>query len=191
MTSAPTNSVAEGDERAEGLAERLADGVHIVGDAGEYVAVADLVEVFERQLVDFDRDRFAQALGGALGDVRHHPALHVAEHRVADVQCDEQPGDAADGVEIDRVHHRLAVHDGRQSLDDLVGHVLELVRSDDLAYRADRAQHERNDDDGQVVAAVVDELAHHVAEIGRLFDRAAAAHWSSWSWHLLLLKSPY
>ena len=74
-----------GDERAERLAERLADGVHIVGDAAEHVAVAGVVEVFERQLVDFRADRFAQLLCGALCHVRHQPALHVAQHRIAHV----------------------------------------------------------------------------------------------------------
>ena len=169
-----------GDQRAERLAQRLADGVHIVGDAGQHVAVADLVEVFERQPVDLDRDRFAQPLGGALGDVGHHPALHIAEHGVSRVQGHQRPGDVAHRAEIDRAHHRSAVDDGGQTFDDLVGHVLELVRADDLADGADRAQDECDDDDGKIVAAVVHEFAHDFAEIMGLFDGAPAAHWSSW-----------
>ena len=169
-----------GNQRAERLAQRLADGVHIVGYARQHVAVANLVEVFERQFVDFDRDGLAQSLGGALGDVGHHPALHVAEHGVAHVQGHQSPGDVAHRAEIYRVHHRSAVNDGGQTFDDLVGHVLELVRADDLADGAGRAQDERDDDDGKIVAAIVHELAHDFAEIMGLFDGTPAAHWSSW-----------
>ena len=106
--------------------------------------------------------------------------MHVAKHGVAHVQGHQSPGDTADRVEIDRVHHRLAVNDGRQALDDFVGHVLELVRADDLADGAGRAQDERDDDDGKIVAAIVHELAHDFAEVVGLFGGAPTAHWSSW-----------
>lgn len=43
-----------------------------------------------------------------------------------------------------------------------------------------RAQDERDDDDGKIVAAIVHELAHDFAEIMGLFDGTPAAHWSSW-----------
>ena len=97
------------DQRADRLAERLADGVHIVGDAAEHIAVADLVEIPERQLVDLHADGFAQLLCGALRDVRHHPALHVAQHRVPHIQRHQQPCDVRDRVHVDRTEHRLAI----------------------------------------------------------------------------------
>ena len=45
------------DERADRLAERLSDRVDVVGDAAQHVAVADFVEIFQRQAIDFLADR--------------------------------------------------------------------------------------------------------------------------------------
>ena len=45
------------DQRADRLAERLSDRVDVVGDAAQHVAVADFVEIFQRQAIDFLADR--------------------------------------------------------------------------------------------------------------------------------------
>ena len=168
------------DQRSDRLAERLADRVHIVGDAAEHIAVADLVEVFERQAINLLADRLTQLLRGALRNVGHQPALQVAQQRVPNIQRDKQPCDVRDGIHIDRVHDRPAMHHGRQPLRDLVGHVFELVRSDNLADRAGRTQNQGENHHRNVVTAEFRQFAHHTAEILRLFHGSArASHWSS------------
>ena len=63
----------DGDQRVEGLRDRLLEGlgdvVDVVGDAGEHVAARALIDVGDRDARELVLHLGAQALGGAL----HHP----------------------------------------------------------------------------------------------------------------------
>ena len=144
-----------------------------------------LVEVFERQFVHLHVDRRAQALRRALRDGRHHPALHVRAQRVRHIQRHERPADARDGSHVDGPQHRLAVDHRGQTLGDLVGHVTQIIRADNLADRAHHAQHERDDDRRDIPAAEPHQVLECAAQIIRFFSgrTTTRAVWPHSSWH--------
>ena len=63
-----------GDELGYALVQALAQGVHIVGDAGEHLADRPLFKVGQRQAVDLFADLAAEIIADLLGKAGHQPA---------------------------------------------------------------------------------------------------------------------
>ena len=70
-----------GNELGHALVQALAQRVHIVGDAGQYLADGALFKVGQRQAVDFFADLVAEIIADLLGQTTHEPALDKAECR--------------------------------------------------------------------------------------------------------------
>ena len=70
-----------GNELGHALVQALAQRVHIVGDAGQYLADGALFKVGQRQTVDFFADLVAEIIADLLGQTAHEPALDKAECR--------------------------------------------------------------------------------------------------------------
>ena len=85
-----------GDELGHALVQALAQGVHIVGDAGEHLADRPLFKVGQRQAVDLLADLAAEIIADLLGKAGHQPALNEAECRGAEVHGQQGEQDLAD-----------------------------------------------------------------------------------------------
>ncbi len=59
--------------------KRLADRIHIIGDAGKHLTVAGAVKVFERHAVDLFSDVLAETVGDIHCHIGHDPALTVTQ----------------------------------------------------------------------------------------------------------------
>ena len=90
-----------GDELGHALVQALAQGVHIVGDAGEHLADRPLFKVGQRQAVDLLADLAAEIIADLLGKAGHQPALNEAECRGAEVHGQQGEQDLADVGKVD------------------------------------------------------------------------------------------
>ena len=84
----------------ERLIQRLTDGIHVVGNAGEHVAHAVGIEIFEGQQVDFFGDRAAQPLRVFLRDRRHDDALQVRAEQSHRIDDDEEDTYGSDFLQV-------------------------------------------------------------------------------------------
>ena len=90
-----------GDELGHALVQALAQGVHIVGDAGEHLADRPLFKVGQRQAVDLLADLAAEIIADLLGKAGHQPALNEAECCGAEVHGQQDEQDLADVSKVD------------------------------------------------------------------------------------------
>jgi hypothetical protein len=179
-----------GDDLRQALVEGLVDGVHVVGEQGEHLAVGRAVEIAERHAVDLGHHILAQLVGDLDRDVGHQPALAVAEAGRQGVQPQRGEQDAADDAE----RHVARAGDLRQdAVEELGGGAAQdLGANDGEGGRAD-GQHP-DDEDGQPigrqighqlaqrafeVACFLDGHAHHVPAGAGPAQGAAAAHWGA------------
>lgn len=100
-----------GDERGDSLRQTLVDGVDVVGDVREHVAVIVRIKVFERQAIDLRADVLAHLIGDVVGDLCHDESLEVVEDGTDKVKSEHDRRDAADGREVDVARVGDAGHD--------------------------------------------------------------------------------
>ena len=81
ITSTPDDGGNRGDDLGQALVERLADSIHIIGDAREHLALVGAVKVTQRHAVDLFGDVLAEAVGDLHRDTGHDPALDVGKSR--------------------------------------------------------------------------------------------------------------
>ena len=64
----------------QALIERLTDGIDVVGNAAQHLAVGLLVKIAQRQTVDFLGQLPAHSESNRLRHLGHQPGLNVAEN---------------------------------------------------------------------------------------------------------------
>ena len=153
-----------GDKAGQAVLQRLADGVHIVGDAGEHVAGGGGLEVADRQAVDFVGYAVTQAPVDLLCDDGHHQPCYKTQQRADDVENYQRDADFLDGG-----HVNLAAQPGGNQ----VGDFADFVRADQADNDARQVAQNRDANDRIEGLAVADELPQRTAEVLRLFARYA------------------
>ena len=138
-----------GDKAGQAVLQRLADGVHIVGDAGEHVAGGGGLEVADRQAVDFVGYAVAQAPVDLLRDDGHHQPRHETQQRADDIENYQRDADFLDGG-----HVNLAAQPGGNQ----VGDFADFVRADQADNDARQVAQNRDANDRIEGLAVADEL---------------------------------
>ncbi len=151
-----------GDELRHGLVQALAEGVYVVRDAGEHVALAVAVEVAHRHDGDLLGDLLAHAVADLLRDTRHEPTLDKVAGGTREVEAEQEQERLADPVEVDRTG---ALDLGDEALVELGRHLAEDLRAHDV--EDDRAHRERDGEEhGDLVPAdVPEQLADGAREV--------------------------
>ena len=90
-----------GDELGDALVQALAQGVHIVGDAGQHLAHGALFKVGQGQAVDLLADLAAEVVADFLGKAGHQPALDKAEGAAQQVHAQQKQQHPADIHKVD------------------------------------------------------------------------------------------
>ena len=144
--------------------QRLPDGVHIVGDAGEHVAGGGGLEVADRQAVDFVGNAVAKAPVDPLRHHGHDQPGYEAQQRADGVENYQRDADFLDGG-----HVNLAAQPGGNQ----VGDFADFVRADQADNDARQVAQNRDANDRIEGLAVADELPQRTAEVLRLFARYA------------------
>ena len=90
-----------GDQLCDRLVQALAQGVHIVGDAGEHFAHGALFKIGQRQAVDLFTDLTAEIIADFLGQAAHQPALDKAERRGQQVHAQQDQQNFTDVAKVD------------------------------------------------------------------------------------------
>lgn len=68
-----------GDNLDDALIHALAEGINIIGHAGEYLSMGFAVKIFHRHSVDFLGNCFSQLIGDLLGDAGHQKTLDIGK----------------------------------------------------------------------------------------------------------------
>ena len=90
-----------GDELGDALVQALAQGVHIVGNAGQHLAHGALFKVGQGQAVDLLADLAAEVVADFLGKAGHQPALDKAEGAAQQVHAQQKQQHPADIHKVD------------------------------------------------------------------------------------------
>ena len=107
-----------GDQGGDRLVEGLAQRVHVVGDPGEDLALADGFKVLQGHPVDLFGDVPAEAVGDLRGDAGADKALNVAEQGADQVEADQDDQNVGDAGEV---HAALALDLQEDALENLRG----------------------------------------------------------------------
>ena len=129
-----------GNQRAHALVQRLSDGVHVVGHAGEHVSVAARIEISERHVVDLFSDQPAHPFGSLLIDACHQEGLNVIQKKGRAVKDHERDADPADLAHIDgNAEHRH---------EDLVRNIVDIAGRQHAQHSRRRRKQQRQDNRG-------------------------------------------
>ena len=137
-----------GDELRDGLVERLAERVHVVGDAAEHVTLAVAVEVAHGDDRDLLGDLLAHAVADLLRDAGHEPALDEVARRAGQVQAEKPQQRHPDPLEV---HRSRALDRGNEPLVELGGHRAQYARPHDVEDHRAHGKH-AGENDGDLVA---------------------------------------
>ncbi len=160
-----------GDELRDGLVEALAQGVDVVRDAGEHVALAVAVEVAHGNDRDLLGDLLAHAIADLLGDARHEPALDEVARRAREVETQQEQQRLADPVEVDRTR---AAHLGDEALVELRGDLAQDLGSHDVEDDGAHGERDAKEHGHLVLADVAKQLSQRALEVLGLLGGAAA-----------------
>jgi len=169
-----------GDDLRQALVEGLADGVHVIGDARKNLSVVGAIEGAQRHTVNLGGDVAAEAIGELHGELRHNPALDVAEQGGGQVKPQGQKEDVADVGEI----HTLA-RTGElrhHTLEEPGGGAPQDFGPDDGEDRGGDGEDHDHDEGNPVRAEVLQQFEHRPAEIAgflALHHRHGTPLWAS------------
>ena len=159
-----------GDELRHGLVEALAEGVDVVGDAREHVALAVAVEVAHRHNSDLLGDLLAHAIADLLGDARHEPTLYEVACGARQVEAEQEQQGLADPVEVDGAR---ACDLGDEAFVELGRDLAQDLRPDDVEDDRAHGEGHGKEDRDLVLAHVAEQLQHGALEVLGLLDDAA------------------
>ena len=131
-----------GDQLGNALVQALAQGVHIVGNAGKYLAHGALFKIGKGQAVDLFADLAAEVITHLLRKPAHDPALAETERSGNQIHDQQDQQDFADIAKVNAL--RSAGDDAHQAGCQLIGRSCEDLRADDREHGGKRRE---NDDD--------------------------------------------
>ena len=163
-----------GDELGDALVQALAEGVHIVGDAGEHLADGPLFKVGEGEAVDLFADLAAEVVADFLGKAGHQPALNEAERCRAEVHRQQDQQDLADIAEVDAANAaQLRDPAGRKGR----GGLSEDLRAGNVEDGGEDGEDD-DDDEGDLIGAHgLDQLEQRALEVLGTLGGLASGSW--------------
>ena len=157
-----------GDELGNALVEALAQGIHVVGDAGEHLAVGLGIVVFHGQTVDLLGDLPPQVVGHLLGHAGHQNTLNDRQSGTEQIHAQQDEQDFAHVHKVDAAarHPRHHLH---HTVDDGAVGLHQHLRAVDVQEHSAHGEDQHQDDRHFIAGDILDELAHGAAEVLGLF----------------------
>ena len=161
------------------LVQRLGDGIHIVGDAAQHLAVWHAVKIRKRHAVYFFRNFAPHGITHLGGHACHNPALHIAEKDAGKIDGQQEQKNLPNGGKIDAAG---AGKHGHHALKQLCGGLAQHLGPKDGKHGGGRRTHQYGDDGGKIAREVAQQLCHGALEVLGLFpghhagSAARAAH---------------
>ena len=173
-----------GDNLRQALVECLGDGVDVVGDAAEHLAVGNPVKIGQRHPVNLFADVLAHTVTELGGNAGHHPALHIGQQRADEIECCQKEKDLCKRRKINAAG---AGQHGDQSFKQFGGCLTQHLGSEDGKDGAGCGANQHQNDTGQKFLQISQQLSHCSFKVLGFFARH---HWSarsvtshSWSCH--------
>ena len=152
-----------GDDLRDALVERLAQGIDIIGYAGEHFAVGDAVKIAEGHTVNLLHNIVAQVISDFHRDAGHDPALPIGEKQARQIQNQQRQQNVRNRAEIDAGARTGDL--AHNAVEELCGRIAEHLWTHDSKDGGGNGKEHHKEQAEFIAAEIVKQLLHCALEI--------------------------
>ena len=130
------------DQRRDALIQALSQRIHIVGDAGEYLAVGAGLKIVHGHTADFLGNLPAELIADLLRHPAHNPALYEGKDRAENIHAQEQQKNLS---HLCKINPAQSLYLFRQARKQFVGCAAQNLGTQNIKYGASHRKHNHKD----------------------------------------------